>query len=134
MVLAQVPCYSFFMPQPPKNLSPSLPEIEIGKQIAHIRKERGLSQETLAEMIGISRKQVVDYETGRIHLNDEMVARFALTLGVSSDELLGLKPPKKNLNEPTLRLTRRLRELSKLPEDKKRAVLKVLDDLIRANQ
>ena len=123
------------MPQPPKNTLPPLPDVDvdIGTRIAHIRKERGLSQEALAEVIGISRKQVVDYETGRIHLNDEMIVRFAVTLNVSADELLGLKPPKKSLDEPTLRLTRRLRDLSKLPEDKKRAVLKVLDDLIRAN-
>jgi transcriptional regulator with XRE-family HTH domain len=123
------------MPQPPKNTLPPLPDVDadIGTRIAHIRKERGLSQEALAEVIGISRKQVVDYETGRIHLNDEMIVRFAVMLNVSADELLGLKPPKKSLDEPTLRLTRRLRDLSKLPEDKKRAVLKVLDDLIRAN-
>jgi transcriptional regulator with XRE-family HTH domain len=112
-----------------------MPDIDtdIGKRIAHIRKERGLSQEALADHMGISRKQVVDYETGRIHLNDDMIVRFAVTLSVSADELLGLKPPKKALDEPALRITRRLRELAKLPEDKKRAVLKVLDDLIKAN-
>jgi transcriptional regulator with XRE-family HTH domain len=123
------------MPQPPKNNPPPIPDLDsdIGKRIAHIRKERGLSQEALAEVMGISRKQVVDYETGRIHLNDDMIVRFAVTLSITADELLGLKPPKKSIDEPTLRLTRRFRELSKLPEDKKRAVLKVLDDLIKAN-
>jgi transcriptional regulator with XRE-family HTH domain len=124
------------MPQPPKNSPPPLPTIEsnVGAQIARIRKDQGLSQEALAEVMGISRKRVVDYETGRIHLNDEMIVRFAVTLNVSADQLLGLKPPKKSLDEPMLRLTRRLRELSNLPEDKKRAIFTILDDLIKANK
>lgn len=105
----------------------------IGKRLANARKERGFSQEALAKEMGISRKQVVDYETGRVHLNDEMIIRFAVTLNVSADELLGLKVVKSSSDSPALRITRRFRDLEKLPEDKKRAVLKVLDELIRAN-
>ena len=56
-----------------------------------------------------------------------------MTLNVSSDELLSLKPLRHTEEAPELRFTRRLRDLSQLPEDKKRAVLKILDDLIRAN-
>ena len=124
------------MPQPAKNTPIPISEssLSVGKRLAKYRKMHGLSQESLAEQIGISRKQVVDYETGRIHLNDEMIIRFSLTLQVSADELLGLKPGRSIEEAPTLRLTRRIRDLAQLPEDKKRAILKVLDDLIRANQ
>jgi transcriptional regulator with XRE-family HTH domain len=123
------------MPQPPKNTLLPLSDVDtaIGKRITHLRKEQGYSQESLAEKMGISRKQVVDYETGRVHLHDEMIIRFALTLKVSSDQLLGLKPLQVSEEAPTLRFTKRLKDLSRLPEDKKRAVLKVLDDLIKAN-
>jgi transcriptional regulator with XRE-family HTH domain len=105
----------------------------IGKRIAHIRKLRGFSQEALADAIGISRKQVTDYETGKAHLNDEMIIRFALVLKTPTDELLGLKAFGPNEDQVPLRLTRRIRELTHLPESKKRAILKTLDDLIRAN-
>jgi transcriptional regulator with XRE-family HTH domain len=127
--------YSFFMPRPPKNTPKPLPQIEvpIGKRIAYYRKLRGFSQEALAEKMGISQRQVATYENGRAHLNDEMIIRFALTLRVPADELLGLKPFHKGDNAPTLRYTRRLHELMQLPDAKKRVVLKVLDDLIRAN-
>lgn len=123
------------MPQPAKNIPIPLPEsdLTLGKRLAKYRKMQGLSQEALAEKIGLSRKQVVDYETGRVHLNDEMIVRFALILNASADELLGLKPMRHADDSPELRFTRRLRDLSLLPEDKKRAVLKILDDLIRAN-
>ena len=104
-----------------------------GKRIAQYRKERGYSQEALADAIGISRKQVADYETGRVHLNDEMIIRFAVTLNVSADEFLGLKTTRRQGIRQRFALPVDLRDLEKLPEDKKRAVLKVLDDLIRAN-
>jgi transcriptional regulator with XRE-family HTH domain len=124
------------MPQPAKNTPTPLPpsDLSLGKRLAKHRKALGLSQEALAEVMGLSRKQVVDYETGRVHLNDEMIVRFALTLKISADEILGLKPMRHSEDQPELRFTRRLRDLSQLPEDKKRAVLKILDDLIRANR
>jgi transcriptional regulator with XRE-family HTH domain len=123
------------MPRPPKKTPKPIPQIDvpIGKRIARYRKLLGFSQEALAEKMGISQRQIATYETGRIHLNDEMIVRFALTLKVPADELLGLKPIRQSKDAPTLRHTRRLRELMQLPEAKKRAVFKVLDDLIRAN-
>jgi transcriptional regulator with XRE-family HTH domain len=130
MVLCQAILYIIFVPQPPKNRPKPLPQTEmpLGKRIARLR-----SQEALAEVMGISRKQVTDYETGKAHLNDEMIVRFALTLQVTTDELLGVRALRIKDNPPSLRHTRRLRELMQLPEAKKRAVFKILDDLIRAN-
>jgi transcriptional regulator with XRE-family HTH domain len=123
------------MPRPPKKTPKPLPQTDmpIGKRIAHYRKLRGLSQEALADMMGISQRQVATYETGRTHLNDEMIIRFALTLKVPTDDLLGLKSIRQIKDNPSLRHTRRLRELMQLPEAKKRMVFKVIDDLIRAN-
>jgi transcriptional regulator with XRE-family HTH domain len=123
------------MPQPPKRTPKPLPRIDvpIGKRIAHYRRLLGFSQEALAEEIGISQRQIATYETGRVHLNDETIIRFALTLKVPADELLGIKPMRQTQNGATLRHTRRLRELMQLPEAKKRVVFKVLHDLIRAN-
>ena len=97
MVSCQYSWYTIPMPQPAKKKPAPVPGIDtaIGKRIAQYRKERGYSQEALADAIGISRKQVADYETGRVHLNDEMIIRFAVTLNVSADEFLGLKQPRR---------------------------------------
>ena len=92
-----------------------------------------MSQEVLAGVMGISRKQIADYEASRTHMNDEMVVRFALALKVSADVLLGLADAT-TIKEPVpLRLSRRMRELERIPEQKRKAILQVLDDLIRAN-
>jgi len=112
-----------------------LPHIDtpIGKRIAHYRKLQGFSQEALAEKMGLSQRQIATYETGRTHLNDEMIIRFALILKVPTDELLGLKSLRSSADAPALRMTRRICDLSRLPEPKRKAILRTLDDLIRAN-
>jgi transcriptional regulator with XRE-family HTH domain len=69
--------------------------------------------------MGITRKQITDYETGRTRMNDEMVVRFALALNVSTDQLLGIKDIDDIQAIPSLRITRRLRDLEQLPEQKR---------------
>jgi transcriptional regulator with XRE-family HTH domain len=124
-----------FMPSKPKyKLEPLTDSNEsVGTRITHFRKARCYTQNELANKIGISRKLVADYETGRVRLFDEMLARFALALKVSADELLGLK--KNDFVEaiPSLRVMRRFQEIERLPALKKKAILKTIDDLIRAN-
>jgi transcriptional regulator with XRE-family HTH domain len=123
------------MPSVPKKKPQPLPfsPLPIGKRIAEQRKARGLSQQALADQLCLSQKQITAYETGKAHLNDEMIVRFALALGISADEMLGLKDIEASLDSPSLRFTRRIRELEQLSEAKKKVILQVLDDLIRAN-
>ena len=92
-----------------------------------------MTQQELADAIGIERILISDYERSRIRLYDELVAHFAKALHVSSDELLGLVKLDTDSEAPSLRLMKRVAEIEKLPEIKKKAILKTLDDLIRAN-
>ncbi|HCM27510.1 MAG: hypothetical protein A2Z99_02285 [Treponema sp. GWB1_62_6] len=64
---------------------------------------------------------------------DEMVVHFALTQKISPDELMGFMDSEEINNAPALRYFRRIRELQELPEQERKAILKTLDDLIRAN-
>lgn len=105
----------------------------VGERLALIRKRKGFTQQSLADAMGISRKQITDYETGRVHMNDQMVIRFALILKVSSDTLLGLKDIDFPIENFSIRVTKRLRELEQLPEKRKQTILKVLDELIKAD-
>jgi len=82
------------MPAKPKY---KLPDIDfgnetIGQRIAIVRKAKKLSQQKLADMIGITRELVSGYERGKVRIFGDLVARFAIVLEVSADELLGLKP------------------------------------------
>jgi transcriptional regulator with XRE-family HTH domain len=64
-------------------------EIQIGKRIQAIRKERHLSQDQLAELAMLNRVTVAKYESGRIEPGAQALARIADALEVSIDYLLG---------------------------------------------
>lgn len=64
--------------------------MSVGQRIARIRKERGYTQNELAERIGTIQALVSDYERDKLRLNAKMAVRFAIALEVSTDELLGL--------------------------------------------
>ena len=68
-------------------------------------------------------------------MNAEMLARFSIALSVSTDKLLGLdlKPNDEEEKTSSIRYMRRIRDLDKLPEMKRRMILWTVDDLIRAN-
>lgn len=63
-------------------------KLDIGKRIAKVRRERGFSQEQLAEMAMINRVTLARYETGAIEPGAFAISRIADALGVSTDELL----------------------------------------------
>jgi len=56
------------MPRPPKNkLEPlDLGILPLGPRLARLRKLRGFSQYSLADEMGVSRKQIADYERNPI--------------------------------------------------------------------
>ena len=79
------------MPKKPDLPALNICEQSIGERIAMLRKKNKLTQQNLADIIGISRSLLSNYEIGRNSLYDEMLIRFALALDVSLDYLVGLK-------------------------------------------
>ncbi len=69
---------------------------EIGKRIAEYRRERKLTQEELANRIGISAQALSQYERGMRYPDIEILKSLCTVLGVSSDYLIGLKETKIN--------------------------------------
>lgn len=61
---------------------------EIGQRIRRIRKARGLSQEELAEQVGISTTHMSHIETGNTKLSLPVFIRLAEALEIPTDDLL----------------------------------------------
>ncbi|TGU71182.1 XRE family transcriptional regulator [Geomonas terrae] len=57
---------------------------EIGEKIRVLRKHAGMSQERLAEMVGVSFQQIQKYENGSTMLNTDKLQRVASALKVSA--------------------------------------------------
>lgn len=61
----------------------------IGKRLAALRKQRGLTQEELAQVVGVSRRRIAYYERETQHPPTTILPRLAEVLEVTTDELLG---------------------------------------------
>ena len=61
---------------------------KIGKRIKRYRAEKGLSQEELAEMVGITYKHLSNIETGNRRPSLEIVVSIASALNISPDDIL----------------------------------------------
>ena len=60
----------------------------LGKNVARLRRERGLSQEAFADHAQIHRTYISDIERGARNPTIEVVAKIAKALGVEPSELL----------------------------------------------
>jgi len=61
---------------------------EIGKRIRKFRKDRGLTQEELANLIGIGKGRVSNWEQGTNRPDADILAKICVALNVSPSELL----------------------------------------------
>ena len=121
----------------PQKSKIKLPPLNLGKEtlghrIARLRKKKGYTQADLADKIGIIRELISNYERERIRPNYEMIIRLAIALEVTTDELLGVKPPKSNEGKPDLKLQRRMNKIQELPPAQQQFVLKAIDSHLKA--
>ena len=61
---------------------------DIGTRIRAIRRERGLTQDELADQVGVSRSAVAQWETGRTGQVTGNLSRIAGVLGVNVEYLM----------------------------------------------
>jgi transcriptional regulator with XRE-family HTH domain len=61
-----------------------------GERLRAVRELRGMSQNDLERVIGVSNVQISSYESGRAEPSLDIVAKFARTLDVTADYLLGM--------------------------------------------
>ncbi len=107
----------------------------LGQRLARIRKERGLTQKDVAERTGLIQTLVSDYERGRLRLAADMIVRFAVALGITTDELLRPKGRKAGPQQKVSRkVLRRLEQIESLPVYQQRALLTTIDNFIAAAQ
>lgn len=63
--------------------------MQLGKNIYKLRKEKGLSQEKLAEKINVTRQTMSNWELGETSPNPEQLILLSRALNKSIDELVG---------------------------------------------
>ena len=71
----------------------------IGKRIKELRRKRDLTQEKLADYLGVTYQSVSKWETGVTFPDLSLIVPLARVLGVSTDELLGAREDGSRLKE-----------------------------------
>ncbi|MCK9488184.1 MAG: helix-turn-helix transcriptional regulator [Xanthomonadales bacterium] len=98
----------------------------LGQRIAERRKAIGLTQQQLADALGLAQQTLAHYEVGRLRVAVALLPPLSRALGVSLEDLLGL-PPKAGKRGPAPRLQAQIERIGALPRGKQRMLLDMID-------
>ena len=105
---------------------------EMGARIAQARKERGLTQQQLADALGVSQQTLAHYEVGRVGVAAAMLPRLVELLDLSFDEILTgqhtIRIPGKR--GPASRLEQQIDAVTQLPKARQRFVVEMIDTVL----
>lgn len=103
----------------------------IGSRLAQARANRGFTQSGVSRMVGVPQNMISEFERDCRRVNVEVLAKLAMALNVSADELLGIKPLlDKRAVPPRLRILRRVEKIYELPRATQDLVLRSLELMI----
>lgn len=104
----------------------------LGQRIAHLRKDRGLTQVQLAAQLGIAQQTLSHYEGGNLRVSLALLPRLGEIFELSLDELLTGQPASARPGKrgPVPRLQQQLAAISAMPKAQQNAVSIVIDTFI----
>ena len=102
----------------------------LGKRIAELRKEQGLTRTQLAELLGLTQQQVDHLEVGRRRVPVSRLPALARAVATSVEEPIGAQP-KARKRGPAPKFQRHLEHISPLPRARQRFDFQVLDSLLQ---
>ena len=101
----------------------------LGMPIAELRKEQGLSQQALADQLGIAQQTFAHFEVGRARMPVSLLPELARIFGVAVDELLGMRNGA-GKRGPAPKFQKQLERIAQLPRAKQRVVIEMLDGVL----
>jgi transcriptional regulator with XRE-family HTH domain len=106
----------------------------LGTRIAQLRKEQGLSQQSVADSLGVAQQTYAHYEVGRVRMPISLLPEVAGLFGVSSDDLLGRKSGAAGKRGPASKLQQQIERLSLLPKAKQKVVMEMIEGVLSQNR
>ena len=118
----------------PKGKTPSFAE-QFGERLRAAREKRGMTQQELAEALGIHRPRITKYESGAMFPEGETLAAIGVVLEMSLDELILGRPSQQPDEIRDARLRASIRELERLRDRRLvNVVVAVVDALVAQEQ
>ena len=104
------------------------------ERLRELRKERGWSQQELADKIGGDARQISRYENRKITPSVEAVIKLAQVLDISIDYLLVDNVPRRSLNNQDKEVVEKMQSIELLNKEDKASLLHILDALVSKNK
>jgi transcriptional regulator with XRE-family HTH domain len=104
--------------------------MEFRERLSRLRRERGLTQQALADAVGLAVLQIRRYEGGSSQPNLDVIRKLSIVLGVSADALVFDRDER----GPDDTLRYQFEAVSRMSEHEQQLVRELLDALIVKNQ
>lgn len=101
--------------------------MSIAARLIALRREKGLTQQEMADKIGLHVNQVRRYESGSAQPSLEALKKIAVTLSVTIDSLV-FEPGERGPQEEGLKL--RFEAVSQLDPQEKTVILELIDGML----
>ncbi len=105
-------------------------KMSFDKNLLQLRKSRGLTQDQMADLIGIHVTSIKTYESGKTQPSLDALKKIVGTFGVSADELLF----DKHEREPNEELKHAFSVVSQMHEDDKKAIISLIEAMMLKHQ
>ena len=107
---------------------------DLGRRLAELRKEQGLTQGQMAERAQCSQQMIAEYEAGKRNVPVWRLLTIADVLGIGVDDLLKDSGNGSRKRGPASRLDRLTAQVAKLPRTRQRFVIEWLEDAVARAQ
>lgn len=102
---------------------------DLGARVASLRKEQGLTQVQLGELLGIAQQMVASYEVGRRRIPVSMLPKLAHALAVPLETLLGATNGGAKRG-PTPKLQRQMERIHQLPKARQKFLMEMIETVL----
>jgi len=117
--------------RPPK----STKRTEFGQRLHNARLAKGLSQNQVADALGVTQPSYADWERSVVSLKPEYLPKLSQVLGVAVDHLLGIEQRQtRKAGGPTGKLRRLFEEANRLPRYQQQRVIAIVEDMLVAQR
>ena len=105
--------------------------VALGHKVAQLRKEHGLTQQALAEQLGIAQQTLAHYEGARLRVAESMLPQLAQIFSLPVDELIGQTTrTARSKRGPAPKWQQQIEAVAKLPKARQKFVSEMLDTVL----
>lgn len=112
------------------HITQSVHNMPFSDRLSSLRKQRGLTQEGLGKLVGITKTQIYRYENGGSQPTLDIIKKLALILSVTTDQLIF----EEDERQPDESLDLLLEGISRLDPDERNLLRELIEGMLLKHQ